>query len=91
MSRQKINIQGFDIRVEDKSQSKYYSLTDLAQSGEGDVSEVIRRWLRTQKRVDFLGVWEKVHNPDFDLSQMNQLKIRTLIETKPVEELKKLK
>ena len=75
MPKQKINIKGLDIRVEDRSQSKYYSLTDLAQGGEGEVSEVIRRWLRTQKTVDFLGVWEEVHNPDFNLSQMNQIKL----------------
>ena len=75
MAKQNINIHGLDIRVEDREQSKYYSLTDLAQGGEGEVSEVIRRWLRTQKTVDFLGVWERVHNPNFNLSQMNQIKL----------------
>lgn len=73
---QKINIQGLDVRVRGQAgRSDYYSLTDLAQGGEGDVSEVIRRWMRAQKTVDFLGVWEAVHNPDFNLSHLGQIKI----------------
>ncbi|MCU0345947.1 MAG: KilA-N domain-containing protein [Saprospiraceae bacterium] len=75
MAKQKIEIKGIAVRVEDTKRGNYYSLTDLAQGGEGEVSEVIRRWLRAQKTVDFLGVWEEVHNPDFNLSQMGQIKM----------------
>jgi hypothetical protein len=75
MAKQKINIKGVDIAVDDRDKNKYYSLTDLAKGVEGDVSEIIRRWLRTQKTVDFLAVWEEVHNPNFNLSQMNQIKL----------------
>jgi KilA-N domain len=75
MAKQKIEIKGIAVRVEDTKRGNYYSLTDLAQGGEGEVSEVIRRWLRAQKTVDFLGVWEEVHNPGFNLSQMGQIKM----------------
>lgn len=75
MAKQKIEIKGIAVRVEDTKRGNYYSLTDLAQGGEGEVSEVIRRWLRAQKTVDFLGVWEEVHNPDFNLSHLGQIKM----------------
>lgn len=75
MAKQKIHIKGIEIAVDDRAKDKYYSLTDLAQGVEGDVSEIIRRWLRTQKTVDFLAVWEEVHNPNFNLVEMNQIKL----------------
>jgi KilA-N domain len=77
MAKKKVEVQGIEVRVEDTHRGYYYSLTDLVQGGEGDVSEVIRRWMRAQKTVDFLGVWEEVHNPDFNLSQMGQIKTQS--------------
>jgi hypothetical protein len=76
MAKKKIDVQGFEIRVDEQESGSYISLTDLAKGGEGEVSEVIRRWLRAQKTIDFLGVWEKVHNPDFNLSHLGQIKIK---------------
>ena len=76
-----INIQGVEIRLDLQERGNYYSLTDLAQGGEGEVSEVIRRWMRAQKTIDFLGVWEKVHNPAFNLSQMGQIKLNLSVES----------
>ncbi|WP_269719560.1 KilA-N domain-containing protein [Beggiatoa alba] len=45
----------------------YISLTDMVSSFEGG-SALIEAWLRNKDTVEFLGVWEKLNNPDFNLS-----------------------
>lgn len=75
MAKQKITVNGLDVRVDARSKANFYSLTDLAQGGEGDVNEVIRRWMRAQKTLDLLGVWETAHNPAFNLSQVGQIEL----------------
>ena len=41
----------------------YISLTDMAKNYGGDQS--IYNWMRNRNVVEFLGIWESIHNPDF--------------------------
>lgn len=40
------------------------SLTDMLKAKDGDF--FISDWLRNRNTVEFLSIWEQVHNPDFD-------------------------
>lgn len=42
----------------------YISLTDMLRAKDGDF--FISDWLRNRNTVEFLGIWETVHNPDFN-------------------------
>lgn len=42
----------------------YISLTDMLKAKDGDF--FISDWLRNRNTVEFLGIWETVHNPDFN-------------------------
>ena len=42
----------------------YISLTDMLKAKDGDF--FISDWLRNRNTVEFLGIWESVHNPDFN-------------------------
>jgi hypothetical protein len=45
----------------------YISLTDIAHFKNADFpSEVIQNWMRNRSTVEFLGLWERIHNPDFN-------------------------
>ena len=60
-----LQVQGVEIHVIGKGEEDYISLTDMAGGfdGEGDTSH-IEAWLRSKNTIDFLGVWEKINNPD---------------------------
>ena len=45
----------------------YISLTDIARYKNADFpSDVIQNWLRNRSTVEFLGLWERIHNPNFN-------------------------
>ena len=44
----------------------YISLTDIAKYKDShEANEIIRNWLRSRNTIEFLGLWEHLHNPDF--------------------------
>ncbi len=46
-------------------QNEYISLTDLARYRSDEPNDVIRNWMRGRDVIEFLGLWESLHNPDF--------------------------
>lgn len=44
---------------------EYFSLTDIAKKF-GEPRIVIQNWMRARNTIHFLGVWETIHNPDFN-------------------------
>lgn len=44
----------------------YISLTDIAKyKDSNEANEIIRNWLRNRNTIEFLGLWEHLHNPNF--------------------------
>jgi len=76
-----INVQGSEISFVTKENEEYISLTDMAKGFEGEAGEYIRNWLRSGSTVNFLGVWEKVHNQDFNLVEFHQIKSEIIDNT----------
>ena len=50
----------------------YISLTDMLKAKDGDF--FISDWLRNRNTVEYLGIWEKVHNPDFNYGEFATIK-----------------
>jgi hypothetical protein len=46
----------------------------MARNFEGDPRDHLRNWLRNGSTIEFLGVWEKVHNPDFNVVGFHHIK-----------------
>jgi len=45
----------------------YISLTDIARFKKTDrTDDLIRNWLRNRNTVEYLGIWERLNNPDFN-------------------------
>jgi hypothetical protein len=59
-----IEVLGTEIAVASHPQGDYISLTDMLRAKDGDF--FIADWLRNRNTVEFLGIWESVHNPDFN-------------------------
>ena len=46
--------------------NEFISLTDIAKYKSNEPNDVIRNWMRSKDTIEFLGLWEKLHNPDFN-------------------------
>lgn len=62
----KINVKGTEIVIFQESEQDYISLTDIARYKNADSpKDVIKNWLRNKDTIEFLGLWERINNPDF--------------------------
>jgi hypothetical protein len=62
-----INVQGTAITVLSQQDDDFMSLTDMLKAKDGDF--FISDWLRNRNTVEFLGIWERVHNPRFNYGE----------------------
>ncbi len=46
-------------------QNEYLSLTDIARQKSDDPTAVIQNWMRSRDVLEFFGLWENLHNPQF--------------------------
>ena len=58
-----IEVQGTAITVLSQDENDFISLTDMAKKF-GDDS-LIYSWMRNRNTLQFLGIWEQIHNPEF--------------------------
>lgn len=56
-------------------QNEFISLTDIAKyRNEDDPRFVIQNWMRNRNTIEFLAVWEELHNPDFNRVQFEAVR-----------------
>ena len=73
--KESVNVQGTEIAVLTHRQNVYISLTDMAKhKNAGATGLVISHWLSTRCTVEFMGAWEKLHNPDFNVTEFSDIK-----------------
>ena len=68
MAKQNImTVKDVNIRTMTKDGIDYICITDIArQKNEIDPNGVIGNWMRNRNTVEFLGIWETLHNPVFN-------------------------
>jgi len=64
-----ITVLNEEIRV---TKENYISLTDMLKSKDG--SFFIADWLRNRNTIEYLGIWERVHNLDFNYGEFTIIK-----------------
>ena len=72
----KISAKGTEITVLSVGSSDdFISLTDIAKQKNPEFpADVVKNWLRTRFAIEFMGIWEQLHNPDFKLVEFDQFK-----------------
>ena len=60
-------VQGAEVSVLSLDDKDYISLTDMLKAKDGDF--FISDWLRNRNTVEFLGIWEQIHNPNFNYGE----------------------
>ena len=61
--RTSIDVQGTAITVLSQNSQDFISLTDMAKKFGDDV--LIYSWMRNRNTLEFIGIWEQIHNPNF--------------------------
>ncbi len=62
-----LSVKGIDVRVVGVDDADYISLTDMLKAKDGDF--FISDWLRNRNTVEYLGIWERIHNPNFNYGE----------------------
>jgi hypothetical protein len=71
-SKTTIEVKGTAISILSDSGGDFISLTDMLKAKDGDF--FISDWLRNRNTVEFLGIWESVHNPGFNSGEFATIK-----------------
>ncbi|WP_238722596.1 KilA-N domain-containing protein [Diplocloster agilis] len=74
--KETIHAKGIDIGIYTTDfENEFISLTDIAKfRNEDDPRFVIQNWMRNRNTIEFLAVWEELHNPDFNRVQFEAVK-----------------
>ena len=64
--KETIHAKGIEIGIYTSDfENEFISLTDIARYKSDDPAAVIQNWMRNRDVIEFLGLWETMHNPDF--------------------------
>jgi hypothetical protein len=73
--KETITVQGTEIILLSHQKEDYISLTDMAKYKNAEATGyVISRWLSARYTIDFVGIWERINNPDFNVVEFNNIK-----------------
>ena len=63
----KIRVQDTEVNIVKVGEEDYICITDMLKAKDGDF--FITDWLRNRNTLEFIGIWEKVYNPDFNYGE----------------------
>ena len=70
-----INVSGTDITVFHSQKDDFISLTDMARFKNAETTGlVISHWLSTRYTIEFMGLWEQLNNPGFNVTEFSYIK-----------------
>ena len=68
----KITVQNTEVNVMKVNGEDYICLTDMLRAKDGEF--FITDWLRNRNTLEYIGIWEKVYNPDFNYGEFAIIK-----------------
>ncbi|MBU6330984.1 MAG: KilA-N domain-containing protein [Bacteroidetes bacterium] len=73
--KSKIEVNGTEISVFTAEAEDYISLTDIARYRDAERSDyILQNWMRNRSTIEFMGLWEQFHNPDFNSIEFDGIK-----------------
>jgi len=75
MAKRKVNVKGTEIVIFSKEKEDYISLTDIARYKDLERSDyILQNWMRNRSTIEFIGLWEQIHNPNFNSIEFDGFK-----------------
>lgn len=74
----KISVQQSEVTILTFQENDYISLTDMANAKESGsrAADIIKNWLRNRYSLEFMGIWEMIHNPNFKVVEFDHFKLQ---------------
>jgi hypothetical protein len=73
--KNKIIVQDTDIKINKYNQEDFISLTDIARYKDSKRSDyILQNWMRSKDTIEFLGLWEKINNTNFNSIEFDGIK-----------------
>lgn len=70
--KQVLDVNGVAVRVSKVNEEDYICLTDMLKAKDGEF--FITDWLRNRNTLEYVGIWERVYNPDFKYGEFATIK-----------------
>jgi hypothetical protein len=71
----KINVLNLPVTIKQVQDQDYISLTDIARYKDADRTDyLIMNWMRNRNTIEFLGIWERLNNTDFNPIEFDGIK-----------------
>jgi len=73
--KNKILVQDTSVKINQFNQEDYLSLTDIARYKDSKRSDyILQNWMRSKDTINFLGLWERINNKDFNSIEFDGIK-----------------
>jgi len=74
--KETITVQGTEIILLLQQKENYISLTDMAKHKNAEIpATVVSHWLSTNFSINYMGLWERMNNSDFNLTGFREVKM----------------
>ena len=78
-----IKVNEYEIVTFSQNSEDFISLTDMARFKNAETTGlVISHWLSTRYTIEFMGLWEKMNNPLFNVTEFSSIKPASAIAYK---------
>ncbi len=75
MVKKKIKVKGTEVVLFTKEKEDYISITDIARFKDSErTNYIVQNWMRNRNTIEFLGLWEQIHNPNFKSIEFDAFK-----------------
>ena len=75
MSKTKLKVNDLEIVLYSEKEDEFISLTDMAKFRDPQrTNYIIQNWMRTRSTIEFIGLWEQLHNPNFKRIEFDAFK-----------------
>ena len=70
-----IEVHGVVVALYTEDKHDFISLTDIARYRDIERSDyILQNWLRNRSTIEFVGLWEQLHNPVFNSIEFDGIK-----------------
>ncbi len=75
VKNKKLLVHGIQVIIYENNKEDYISLTDIARYRDSERSDyILQNWMRNRSTIEFMGLWEQFHNPDFNSIEFDGIK-----------------
>lgn len=68
----KIKVNDIEVKVTKINNEDYICITDMIKAKDG--AFFVTDWLRNRNTLEYIGIWEQIHNPDFNYGEFATIK-----------------